>query len=215
MAIKQQLPLFLLSHPPQLHVCPEWKERKEFLLWFIRWTWFWPKVLLLLEACHHPIHLSASTWKWPDNTFFNAAFGSFWAARAFKWTNVLSGLWVNMLRIHVPVASFIKSQQTGQTGEFMRSLFSGLESWQTLQTVWFQSISRGRPCSASCNAKSSWWRFTEGGEYSIVPPSLPPVLYLRQSHDKTSQWALAKCLSVSCVVVGGDGGKQERKFRNK
>lgn len=120
-AIKQQLPLFLPLTSPQLHVCAGRgirKKERNFCSDLYDGPGFDP--VLLLEACHHPIQLSVSTWKWPDNVFY-ATFGSFWAARAFKWWSVLSGPWVNMSYMHVPAASFLKLQQTGQRGEFMKS----------------------------------------------------------------------------------------------
>lgn len=113
-AIKQQLPLFFPSHPPQLHVCT---ERKEFLLWFIRWTWFWPKVLLLEAPSPHSL---ISERLKVTRHFFNATFGSFWTARAIQTAKCLVR---SASECVLPAASFVKWQQTGRKGEFRRSLF--------------------------------------------------------------------------------------------
>lgn len=68
--IKQQLPLFLPLTSPQLHVCAGRgirKKERNFCSDLYDGPAFDP--VLLLEACHHPIQLSVSTWKWPDNVF--------------------------------------------------------------------------------------------------------------------------------------------------
>lgn len=160
-AIKQQLPLFFPSHPPQLHVCT---ERKEFLLWFMRWTWFWPKVLLLQAPSPHSL---ISERLKVTRHFFNATFGFILDCSGHSNGQVSCQVCEWMC----PASSFIYEVATdGPERGIQKKPFPGTQSWQTLQTVWFESVSRGRPCSVSCNAKWSWWGFTEGGEYSIAPP---------------------------------------------
>lgn len=108
--------------------------------------------------------------------------------------------------MHVPAASFIKLQQTGQGGEFMKS---------PLRAHSYSKLYKLFDLEVEAEAKPALWvvmlRQADEDSQRVEEYSSSSILYLGEGYDKTFQWTLVKCLLVSCVVVGG----AERKSRNK